>query len=77
LQKPQHFSAVKVRCGTTWRINPNRPVRRAIDDENCWTWSFDYRAKSPLESELVQQMREGAGIYTVVDPRTNFFPAPA
>jgi phenylpropionate dioxygenase-like ring-hydroxylating dioxygenase large terminal subunit len=37
------------------------------DDENCWTWSFDYRVKTPLEPELVQQMREGAGIHTVVD----------
>ncbi|MEA2824558.1 MAG: phthalate 4,5-dioxygenase [Alphaproteobacteria bacterium] len=44
-----------------------------MDDENCWTWSFDYRVKSPLEPELVQQMREGAGIHTVVDPR-NFRP---
>jgi hypothetical protein len=41
-----------------------------MDDENCWTWSFDYRVKSPLEPELVQQMREGAGIHTMVDPRT-------
>ncbi|HEY4264577.1 MAG TPA: Rieske 2Fe-2S domain-containing protein [Micropepsaceae bacterium] len=41
-----------------------------MDDENCWTWSFDYRVKSPLEPELVQQMREGAGIHTVIDPRT-------
>jgi phthalate 4,5-dioxygenase oxygenase subunit len=41
-----------------------------MDDENCWTWSFDYRVKTPLEPELVQQMREGAGIHTVVDPRT-------
>jgi phthalate 4,5-dioxygenase len=41
-----------------------------MDDENCWTWSFDYRVKSPLERELVQQMSEGAGIHTVVDPRT-------
>ena len=48
-----------------------------MDGENCWTWSFDYRVKSPLESELVQQMREGAGIHKVVDPRTNFFPARA
>jgi phthalate 4,5-dioxygenase oxygenase subunit len=44
-----------------------------MDDENCWTWSFDYRVKAPLEPELVQQMREGAGIHTVVDPR-NFRP---
>ena len=40
------------------------------DDENCWTWSFDYLADRPLSEELVQQMREGAGIHTVVDPKT-------
>jgi hypothetical protein len=41
-----------------------------MDDENCMAWSFDYRVKTPLEPELVQQMREGAGIHTPVDPRT-------
>ena len=41
-----------------------------MDDENCWTWSFDYRVKTPLEAELVEQMKQGAGIHTVVDPRT-------
>lgn len=40
------------------------------DDENCWTWSFDYRVTSPLEPELVEQMKNGAGIHTVVDPQT-------
>jgi hypothetical protein len=40
------------------------------DDENCWTWSFDYRVRSPLEPELVEQMKSGAGIHTVVDPQT-------
>ncbi len=41
-----------------------------MDDENCWTWSFDYRVKAPLEPELVQAMREGKGIHAVVDPKT-------
>jgi phenylpropionate dioxygenase-like ring-hydroxylating dioxygenase large terminal subunit len=41
-----------------------------MDDENCWTWSFDYRVKTPLEPELVEQMKNGAGIHTVVDPKT-------
>jgi phthalate 4,5-dioxygenase oxygenase subunit len=41
-----------------------------MDEENCWTWSFDYRVKAPLDPDLVQQMRDGAGIHTVVDPRT-------
>jgi phthalate 4,5-dioxygenase oxygenase subunit len=41
-----------------------------MDNENCWTWSFDYRVKSPLEPELVRAMREGKGIHAVVDPKT-------
>jgi len=41
-----------------------------LDDENCWTWSFDYRVKGPLDPELVKQMREGKGIHAVVDPKT-------
>jgi phthalate 4,5-dioxygenase len=38
------------------------------DDENCWAWSFDYRASRPLEPELVEEMKKGAGIHTPVDP---------
>src|SRR5205807_5634343 len=41
-----------------------------VDDENSMAWSFDYRVKSPLEPELVETMRKGAGIHTPVDPRT-------
>jgi phthalate 4,5-dioxygenase len=41
-----------------------------MDDENCWTWSFDYLAGRPLSEEQVQAMREGAGIHTIVDPKT-------
>jgi hypothetical protein len=41
-----------------------------MDDENCMAWSFDYRVKAPLEPELVEVMRNGAGIHTPVDPRT-------
>jgi hypothetical protein len=41
-----------------------------MDDENCWTWSFDYLADRPLSEEQVQAMREGKGIHTVVDPKT-------
>jgi phthalate 4,5-dioxygenase len=40
------------------------------DDENCWAWSFDYRVKTPLEAELVEAMKKGAGIHAVVDPNT-------
>ncbi len=41
-----------------------------MDDENCMTWSFDYRVRTPLEPELVEEMRKGAGIHTPVDPGT-------
>ena len=41
-----------------------------MDDENCWTWSFDYLVDRPLSDDLVQAMREGAGIHTIVDPKT-------
>ena len=41
-----------------------------MDDENTMAWSFDYRVKSPLEPELVEEMRKGAGIHTPVDART-------
>ncbi len=41
-----------------------------MDDENCTAWSFDYRIKTPLEPELVEAMKNGAGIHAVVDPRT-------
>jgi phthalate 4,5-dioxygenase len=41
-----------------------------MDDENCWTWSFDYLADRPLSEEQVQAMREGKGIHTIVDPKT-------
>jgi len=41
-----------------------------MDDENCWTWSFDYLADRPLTEEQVQAMKDGMGIHTIVDPRT-------
>jgi phenylpropionate dioxygenase-like ring-hydroxylating dioxygenase large terminal subunit len=40
------------------------------DDENCWTWSFDYHATKPLTEEQVEAMRQGKGIHTLVDPKT-------
>ena len=41
-----------------------------MDDENTWAWSFDYLADRALSDEQVQAMREGAGIHTLVDPKT-------
>ena len=40
------------------------------DDENCWTWSFDYLADRPLTDDQIDAMREGKGIHTIVDPLT-------
>jgi phthalate 4,5-dioxygenase oxygenase subunit len=40
------------------------------DDRNCWTWSFDYLPDRPLDSTLMEAMRQGAGIHAVVDPKT-------
>jgi phthalate 4,5-dioxygenase oxygenase subunit len=34
-----------------------------IDDENCWTWSFDYHPIRSLTETEVQAMRDGKGIH--------------
>jgi phthalate 4,5-dioxygenase len=34
-----------------------------IDDENCWTWSFDYHPIRNLTETEVQAMRDGKGIH--------------
>jgi phthalate 4,5-dioxygenase len=34
-----------------------------IDDENCWTWSFDYHPIRNLTDTEVQAMRDGKGIH--------------
>jgi phthalate 4,5-dioxygenase oxygenase subunit len=34
-----------------------------IDDENCWTWSFDYHPIRDLTETEVQAMRDGKGIH--------------
>jgi phthalate 4,5-dioxygenase len=41
-----------------------------IDDESCWTWSFDYRATAPLSQQEVEAMRAGKGIHSVYVPGT-------
>jgi phenylpropionate dioxygenase-like ring-hydroxylating dioxygenase large terminal subunit len=41
-----------------------------LDDENCWTWSFDYHASKPLPADMVEAMQAGKGIHAVVDPVT-------
>jgi len=34
-----------------------------IDDENCWTWSFDYHPTRALTAAEIQHMKDGKGIY--------------
>jgi len=41
-----------------------------IDDENCWTWSFDYHPTRALTADEVKAMREGKGIHVNYVPGT-------
>ena len=41
-----------------------------IDDENCWTWSFDYHPTRPLTDAEVAAMRAGKGIHVKYIPGT-------
>jgi phthalate 4,5-dioxygenase len=45
-----------------------------IDDENCWTWSFDYHPTRALTDAELEAMRAGKGIHAKVIPGT-FRPA--
>ncbi len=39
-----------------------------IDDENCWTWSYDYRVSAPLTAAQREAMEAGKGIHCPVIP---------
>jgi hypothetical protein len=41
-----------------------------IDDENCWTWSFDYHPTRALTEAEVAAMRAGKGVHAKVIPGT-------
>jgi phthalate 4,5-dioxygenase oxygenase subunit len=41
-----------------------------IDDENCWTWSFDYHPTRALSDAEVAAMRDGKGIHVKYVPGT-------
>jgi phenylpropionate dioxygenase-like ring-hydroxylating dioxygenase large terminal subunit len=41
-----------------------------IDDENCWTWSFDYHPIRELTAAEVAAMRDGKGVHVAVIPGT-------
>jgi phthalate 4,5-dioxygenase len=39
-----------------------------IDDENCWTWSYEYHPTRPLRSAEVAAVRAGKGIHVKYEP---------
>jgi hypothetical protein len=41
-----------------------------IDDENCWTWSFDYHPIRSLTDAETAAMRDGKGIHVKCAPGT-------
>jgi phthalate 4,5-dioxygenase len=41
-----------------------------IDDENCWTWSYEYHPTRPLTEEEIKAVREGKGIHAPANPKT-------
>ena len=41
-----------------------------IDDENCWSWSYDYHPTRPLTDAEVAAMRDGKGIHVKYLPGT-------
>jgi phthalate 4,5-dioxygenase oxygenase subunit len=41
-----------------------------IDDEHCWTWSYDYHPTRALTKDERAAMGAGLGIHAKVDPRT-------
>ena len=41
-----------------------------VDDENCWAWSFDYKANRDLTADEVKAMKDGQGIHCEYLPGT-------
>jgi phenylpropionate dioxygenase-like ring-hydroxylating dioxygenase large terminal subunit len=41
-----------------------------IDDEHCWTWSFDYHPTRELTAAELAAMRDGKGIHVKCEPGT-------
>jgi phenylpropionate dioxygenase-like ring-hydroxylating dioxygenase large terminal subunit len=40
------------------------------DDDNCWTWSFDYRPNRALTETELKAMRDGQGVHAKLIPDT-------
>ncbi|MDX1486281.1 MAG: Rieske 2Fe-2S domain-containing protein [Alphaproteobacteria bacterium] len=45
-----------------------------IDDENCWTWSYDYHSQRPLTFEERKACLDGKGVHVAVIPDGSFRP---
>ena len=41
-----------------------------IDDEHCWTWSFDYHPIRSLTGEEIAAIRDGKGVHVKCEPGT-------
>lgn len=41
-----------------------------IDDENCWTWSYDYHPERPLTADERQACLDGKGVHSPIIPGT-------
>ena len=41
-----------------------------IDDEHCWTWSYDYHPERPLTAEERQACLDGKGVHSEIIPGT-------
>jgi phthalate 4,5-dioxygenase oxygenase subunit len=41
-----------------------------IDDQQCWTWSFDYKVLRPLAEQELDSLRAGKGIHVACAPGT-------
>jgi hypothetical protein len=65
-------------CFTTVAPRAAHPVHGhfwvPIDDEHCWTWSFDYLPTRELTDKEVAAMKEGHGVHAKLIPGT-FRPA--
>jgi len=41
-----------------------------IDDENCWTWTYDFHPVRPLTPREVEALKDGAGVHCKYEPGT-------
>ncbi|MDB5793626.1 MAG: Rieske (2Fe-2S) protein [Noviherbaspirillum sp.] len=61
-------------CFTTVAPRAAHPVHGhfwvPIDDEHCWTWSFDYLPTRELTDKEVAAMKEGHGVHAKLIPGT-------